>query len=104
MPIRSRSPWWWSASPISRCVIGELVPKRIAFNNPERVAASVAPFMARLSVAGAPIVFLLRVSTDALVKLLRIPDKPESQVSEEEVKRLIAEGARTGIFQSPSAT
>ena len=37
-------------------VIGELVPKRIAFNNPERVAAAVAPFMARLSMVGAPVV------------------------------------------------
>ncbi len=79
-------------------LVGELVPKRIAFNNPERVAAAVAPFMAKLSVAGAPIVLFLRVSTDALVKLLRIPDRPENSVTEEEVKRLIAEGARTGVF------
>jgi putative hemolysin len=75
-------------------VVGELVPKRIAFNNPERMAVAVAPFMARLSVAGAPIVWLLRHSTDALVRLLSIPDKPASSVTEEEVKLLIAEGAR----------
>ena len=81
-------------------VIGELVPKRIAFNNPERMAVAVAPFMSRLSVAGAPIVWLLRVSTDALVRLLRIPDKPESSVTEEEVKLLIAEGAKTGVFHT----
>jgi putative hemolysin len=81
-------------------VIGELVPKRIAFDNPERVAAAVAPFMARLSVAGAPLVWLLRVSTDALTRLLRIPDKPESSVTEEEVKLLIAEGAKTGVFHT----
>ncbi len=79
-------------------VVGELVPKRVAFNNPERVAASVAPFMARLSVAGAPVIFILRLSTDALVKLLRIPDRPDNPVTEEEVKRLIAEGTRTGVF------
>ena len=79
-------------------VVGELVPKRIAFNNPERVAARVAPFMTRLAVAGAPVVWLLRVSTEGLVKLLRIPDKPESTVTEDEVKRLIAEGTRTGVF------
>jgi putative hemolysin len=79
-------------------LVGELVPKRIAFNNPERIAASVAPIMARLSVIFAPVVFLLRASTNTLVTLLRIPDRPESQVSEDEVKRLIAEGARTGIF------
>jgi putative hemolysin len=79
-------------------LIGELVPKRIAFNNPEGIAASVAPFMTRLSFVFAPVVLLLRASTNTLVRLLRIPDRPESQVTEEEVKRLIAEGARTGIF------
>ena len=81
-------------------VIGELVPKRIAFNNPERVASAVAPFMARLSVAGAPVIWLLRLSTEALTRLLRIPDKPESSVTEEEIKLLIAEGARTGVFHT----
>ncbi len=79
-------------------LVGELVPKRIAFNNPERVAAAVAPLMSWLSVAGAPVVFILRGSTDALVKLLRIPDRPETSVTEEEVKLMIAEGARAGVF------
>jgi putative hemolysin len=81
-------------------VVGELVPKRIAFNNPERVAARVAPFMAKLATAGAPIVWLLGVSTEGLVNLLRIPEKPESTVTEDEVKRMIAEGTRTGVFHS----
>jgi putative hemolysin len=79
-------------------VVGELVPKRIAFNNPEGVAAAVAPFMVGLATVGAPIVFLLRQSTDGLVKLLRIPDRPETSVTEEEVKLMIAEGARAGVF------
>lgn len=79
-------------------VVGELVPKRIAINNPERMAVAVAPFMLRLSVAGAPIVWLLRMSTDALTRLLRLPDKPETTVTEEEVRRMIAEGTRTGVF------
>ena len=81
-------------------VVGELVPKRIAFSNPERVAAFVAPFMTRLSVAGAPIVWLLGVSTEALVKVLRIPERRESEVTEDEVRRMIAEGARTGVFHA----
>ncbi len=81
-------------------VIGELVPKRIAMNDPERTAARVAPFMARLSVAGAPVVWLLRASTEALIRLLRVPEKPESTVTEEEVKSLIAEGTRAGVFHA----
>ena len=81
-------------------VVGELVPKRIAMNDPERTAARVAPFMARLSVAGAPVVWLLRASTEALIRLLRVPEKPESTVTEEEVKSLIAEGTRAGVFHA----
>jgi putative hemolysin len=79
-------------------VVGELVPKRIALNDPERIAAAVARIMAALAKAGAPVVWLLRVSTEGLLKLLRVPEKPESTVTEEEVKSLIAEGARTGVF------
>src|SRR5918998_912502 len=81
-------------------VVGELVPKRIAMNDPERTAARVAPFMARLSVAGAPVVWLLRASTEALIRLLRVPEKPESTVTEEEVKNMIAEGTRAGVFHA----
>ena len=81
-------------------VIGELVPKRIALNDPERIAARVAPFMARLSTVGAPVVWLLRVSTEALIRLLRVPEKAESTVTEEEVKSLIAEGTRAGVFHA----
>src|SRR5687767_10039814 len=81
-------------------VVGELVPKRIAINDPERMAARVARFMRGLSVAGAPVVWLLRISTEALIRLLRLPDKPESTVTEEEVKSMIAEGTRTGVFET----
>jgi 4-methylaminobutanoate oxidase (formaldehyde-forming) len=47
-----------SLGEVHTLVVGELVPKRIAFNNPERVASAVAPFMRRLSVAGAPVIAL----------------------------------------------
>jgi putative hemolysin len=56
--------------------------------------------MSGLSVAGAPVVWLLRVSTEALVRLLGVPDRPESTVTEEEVKSMIAEGTRTGVFHT----
>src|SRR5690606_19007702 len=81
-------------------VIGELVPKRIAINRPEAVAARVAPSMTALSAAGAPVVWLLRISTESVVRLLRVPETPEETVTEDEVKRMIAEGTRTGVFHS----
>ncbi len=80
-------------------VIGELVPKRIALNHAETIAAAVAPLMRFLAVVGAPFVWFLRVSTHAVMTLLRLKPAAESAVTEEEVKALIAEGATTGVFQ-----
>ncbi len=79
-------------------VIGELVPKRIALNHAEAIAAAVAPFMNLLAEAGAAIVWFLRVSTHAVLALFRIRPAADTAVTEEEVKALIAEGASVGVF------
>jgi putative hemolysin len=79
-------------------IVGELVPKRIALANPERTAALVARPMKMLSVAGAPAVWLLKLSTDSVLSLLGLDSVRGSQVSEEEIKSLIAEGTHAGIF------
>jgi putative hemolysin len=79
-------------------IAGELVPKRIALNNAEGIATFAAPIMRGLSKATAPFVWLLGASTEAMLKLLRVPEKPEQTVTEEEVKSLIAEGTASGVF------
>jgi putative hemolysin len=79
-------------------IAGELVPKRIALNNAERIAAFVATPMHLLARIGRPVVWFLGVSTDALLALLRIRPKAESTVSEEEVRLMIAEGTDAGVF------
>lgn len=79
-------------------IVGELVPKRLALGNAEGIAAAVAPFLAFLARAGAPLVWLMRVSTEAILALLRVKGKPASTVTEEEVKSLIAEGTSAGVF------
>jgi putative hemolysin len=79
-------------------IVGELVPKRLALQNPEALAARVALPMALLARIGRPLVWFLGVSTNAVLRLLGISQRPESQVSEEEVKAMIAEGAETGVF------
>ncbi len=79
-------------------IAGELVPKRIALNNAEGIATFAAPTMRSLSKATAPFVWLLGASTEAMLKLLRVPEKPEQTVTEEEVKSLIAEGTASGVF------
>lgn len=80
-------------------VIGELVPKRIALNNPEQIACSVAKPMRFLSRLAAPIVHLLSLSTELLLKLLGIKVSEEPAVTEEEIKRMIRQGAESGIFE-----
>ena len=79
-------------------VIGELVPKRIALNHAESIAAFVAPPMTLLAKIGAPFVWFMRASTQAVMTLLRLKPAPDSIVTEEEVKALIAEGASAGVF------
>jgi putative hemolysin len=79
-------------------VIGELVPKRIALANPERTASLISRPMQILSWIAAPAVWLLRLSTDAIMRVLRLSSARDAVVSEEEVKSLIAEGTRAGIF------
>ena len=79
-------------------VVGELVPKRIAMSHAEAIAVRVALPMMLLAKVGTPVVFALRVSTEALLRLLRVPHAVENKVTEEEIKVMIAEGAETGVF------
>lgn len=79
-------------------IIGELVPKRIALNNPERIAALVARPMQLLARAASPLVWLLKAATEALLALLRLDQARGDVVSEDEVRSMIAEGTRAGVF------
>jgi putative hemolysin len=79
-------------------VIGELVPKRIALTNPERVAALMAGLMSKLSRVARPAVWFLSLSTTAVVKLLRIRESNEPAVTEEELKTMLELGRKTGEF------
>ncbi len=79
-------------------VFGELVPKRVALSDPERVASIVAPPMRMLSRSMAPVVWLLKTSTEGVLRLLGLSQAREATITEDEVKSLIAEGTRAGIF------
>ncbi|KEF43455.1 MAG: hypothetical protein ER33_01545 [Cyanobium sp. CACIAM 14] len=79
-------------------VLGELVPKRIALNDPERIACLVAPGMRSLSRWMAPLARLLGSSTDRLLSLMGIGDIPEPTISEEEIKTLLRRGTESGVF------
>ncbi len=80
-------------------VIGELVPKRLALANPERLACAMAPLMAAISRLGAPLVHLLSSATDAFLGLLGVVGSGEPTITEDEIKAMIRQGADTGVFE-----
>jgi putative hemolysin len=79
-------------------IFGELVPKRIALTRPEPIARGTAPWMKRLALLARPIVWLLGGSTDLVLRLLGQRAAQPPPASEEEIKYLMAEGARVGVF------
>lgn len=81
-------------------VVGELIPKRIAQTYPELMARVISRPIAALSVATRPFVNLLSRSTELLLKLLSIPEKRESDVTEEEIYAVLKEGAESGVLES----
>ena len=80
-------------------VIGELVPKRVALNNPEKIAISTAKYMRILSILCGPIVIILSKSTNFFLKIMGIDDSEESVVTEDEIKTLIREGTEDGTIE-----
>jgi putative hemolysin len=79
-------------------VIGELVPKRWALTNPEVIASRLAPLMEALAIVSKPFVFVLQGSTELVTRLIGIRTATNRAVSEEEIRSMIAEATRTGIF------
>lgn len=79
-------------------VIGELIPKRIALNDPEGVARFLSGIMRVISNLSKPLIALLDWSTELGIKILGINVRDKPSVTEEEVKLLLAEGRNLGIF------
>lgn len=78
-------------------VFGELVPKRIAMKKAESLALGMSGLLHGVSVAFAPLVCLLTVSTNVILRLIGIdPEEEEEQVTEEEIRMLLLEGKKQG--------
>jgi putative hemolysin len=80
-------------------VVGELVPKRIALNNPEPIAAFLARPIFLFVRVNRPLVRLLSLSTRFVLAAIRAKPPDEPPVTEEEVKVMIGQGAQYGVFE-----
>jgi putative hemolysin len=80
-------------------IIGELVPKQIALNNPEKIASRVAPLMKFIARVASPVVRFLSYSSALILRLLGARPSTDPQVTEEEVKIMIEMGTRGGVFE-----
>ena len=80
-------------------VLGELVPKRIALHNPERLASILAGPMLVISTLFKPFVWLLGQITDFVLKIMGIEPGNEPPVTEEEIQLLIDQGTQAGVFE-----
>jgi putative hemolysin len=80
-------------------IIGELVPKQLALRNPERMAIMVARPMTFVAKIGSPAVSLLDISARLCLKLLGAKGDNSEQVTEEEIKTLVAEAESAGVVE-----
>lgn len=80
-------------------VVGELVPKHLALRSAEGIACLVAPMMALVSRIAAPVVWLLDASTRLIFRLFGQSTEPETAVTEEEIKTIVAEAETAGVIE-----
>ena len=78
-------------------VLGELVPKRVAMKHKEKLAEAVCGVISFLATVLKPIIWLLSVSTNGVLRLLRVdPNEKEAPVSEEDIVLMLDAGADEG--------
>ena len=81
-------------------LFGELIPKRIAMVNPEKIALALIPMVNFIYIIFRPIVVILSFTTNLILKLLGISRTlTEQQVSEEEIKANIYMGTKQGLLE-----
>lgn len=81
-------------------IFGELIPKRLALTNPERLAAFVAIPLDGLSRLARPIVMVLGAINRGVLRLLGIKDDARSAISEEEIRLLVTESHEQGVIDA----
>lgn len=81
-------------------VVGELVPKRLALRSAEPVARIVAPVMMAVATIAKPLVWLMGVSTWAVLFLLRAHQQQGPSVSVDDIEHLLETGRAEGVLEA----
>ena len=81
-------------------LIGELLPKRLAMYSPEKIAATVAPFIHGVGVVMTPLAHVLGRTTDRLIAALpvNIASRHDTAVAEHEFKMMVEQGTESGVL------
>ncbi len=82
-------------------IFGELVPKRVAMRKAEKLSLAISGLVSFISKLFAPIVWLLTVSTNAILRLVGIdPNEKDEEVSEEEIRMMVDVGSEKGVIDA----
>lgn len=80
-------------------IFGELVPKRLAMRNSEKIAFGTIGIIRTISIITAPFVKLLTASTNGVSKLFGISGTDEETVTEEEIRMMVDVGEEKGSIK-----
>src|SRR5690606_27265657 len=79
--------------------LGELVPKRLGINSPERIATIVAGPVLFISKVFSPFIKLMSGATDFVLRLIGVNPSEEPPITEEELQMLMMQGTQAGVFE-----
>ena len=80
-------------------VFGELVPKRLAMKNYEKISFATIGIIRTISIITAPFVKLLTVTTNTISKIFKVSENEEEIVTEEEIKMMVDQGEENGTIE-----
>jgi len=80
-------------------VFGELIPKRAALINPEKIAVSVSLWMELMSKVATPLVWLLNRSTDFFLRFLPFGKSKRPDITEDEIYHALDIGMEAGLIE-----
>ncbi|MDB4665240.1 hemolysin family protein [Verrucomicrobia bacterium] len=83
---------------LSSLIFGEILPKRLALAQGERIACRLAPAMYRLSLLATPFVSFVGWVIEIALKILHVKSSPDTSVNDEDIRVMVEQGSHAGVF------